>query len=162
MNENQTGEWQTASSQPGPSSLAPDQVGPGDERTWGMLAHLSILLNLVTGFAGPLAALIIYLVYRDRSRLIAYHALQALVFQLISWFGVGMLLGLMWALVGVLSSVLIGILLIPLALLATAVLALLPLGALVYGIVGGIQVSQRKDFKYWLVGDWVRGVLTGR
>ena len=32
--------------------------------------------------------------------------------------------------------------------------------SLVYGVVGGIQASQGQDFRYWLVGDWVRGILT--
>ncbi len=86
----------------------PQTLAPGDERTWGMLAHLSTLLNLVTGFGGPIAALIIYLVYKDRSRFVAYHALQAMVFQLIWWFGGGVLIGLMWAIVGVLSAMLVG------------------------------------------------------
>jgi uncharacterized protein len=139
----------------------PQVVTPGDERTWGMLAHLSTFLNLVTGFGGPIAALIIYLVYRDRSRFIAYHALQSMIFQLIWWFGGGVLIGLMWAIVGGLSMALVGILLIPFALLLTPVLLLLPVGALVYGVVGAVQVNQGLDFKYWLVGDWVRGTLTG-
>ena len=30
-----------------------------DERTWSVLAHLSMFLNLFTGFLGPVAALII-------------------------------------------------------------------------------------------------------
>ena len=148
---------------PAPSqpSYPPQVMAPGDERTWGMLAHLSVLLNLVTGFAGPIAALIVYLIYRDRSRLVAYHSLQAFIFQLIWWGGAGVLIGLMWAVTGILSALLIGILLIPVALLMTPVFLLMPLGSLIYGIVGAIQVSQGRDFKYWLVGDWVRGTLTG-
>jgi uncharacterized Tic20 family protein len=126
-----------------------------------MLAHLSTLLNLATGFGGPIAALIIYLVYKDRSRFVAYQALQALVFQLIWWCGGGLLIGLMWAIVGVLSAIIIGIVLIPVAACITPILVLLPVGALVYGIIGAVQVSQGQDFKYWLVGDWVRGILTG-
>jgi uncharacterized Tic20 family protein len=141
--------------------LPAQQLGPGDERTWGLLAHLSVLLNLVTGFAGPIAALIIYLIYKDRSRFVAYHALQSAIFQLIWWFGGGMLIGIMWAIVGGLSAILIGVVLIPFALILTFVLALLPLGALIYGVVGAVQVSQGQDFKYWLVGDWMRGTLTG-
>jgi uncharacterized protein len=139
----------------------PATLAPGDERTWGMLAHLSTLLNLVTGFGGPIAALIIYMVYKDRSRFVAYHALQAMIFQLIWWFGGGMLIGLMWAVVGALSAILIGIILIPVAIVLTLVFALLPVGALIYGIVGAVQTNQGQDFKYWLVGDWVRGTLTG-
>jgi uncharacterized Tic20 family protein len=133
------------------------QLSTGDERTWGMLAHLSVLLNLVTGMGGPIAALIIYLVYKDRSRIVAYHSLQAFVFQLICWVGGGAVAGVMWALSGILSAVLIGLLLMPIACL----FSLLPLGGLVYGIVGAVQVSQGKDFKYLWVGDWMRGTLTG-
>jgi uncharacterized Tic20 family protein len=136
-------------------------LAPGDERTWSVLAHLSVLLNLVTGFAGPIAAGLIYLIYKDRSRLLAYHSLQSAVFQLIWWYGGGLLIGVMWSIVGALSAVLIGVVLIPFALILTFLFALLPLGAVVYGVVGAVQVSQGRDFRYWLVGDWLRGTLTG-
>jgi len=135
----------------------PPPLSPSDERTWAMLAHLSVLLNLVTGMLGPVAALIIYLVFKDRSRYVAYHSLQSLIFQLITWVGGGVLVGIAAAVAGVLSLVMIGLLCLPLV----AVLALIPLGGLVYGIIGGIQCSQGQDFRYWLVGDWVRGTLTG-
>jgi len=145
-----------------PAAITPPQpLSPGDERTWALLAHLSVLLNLITGFAGPIAALVVYLAYKDRSRYIAYHALQAMVFQLIWWFGGGLLVGLVWAAVGILSIVLIGIVLIPVALVLTPLFLLMPLVSIVYGIVGAVKVSQGEDFKYWLVGDWVRGTLTG-
>ena len=145
-----------------PAPYSPSRpLTPGDERTWGLLAHLSVLLNLLTGFAGPIASFVIYLVYKDRSRFVAYQALQSTIFQLLCWFGGGVLIGLMWATVGVLSLLLVGIILIPFALVATLILVLLPLGGLVYGVVGGIQVSQGQDFKYWLIGDWVNGTLTG-
>jgi len=140
----------------------PQPLSASEERTWSMLAHLSVLLNLVTGFAGPIGALIIYLIYKDRSRLVAYHALQSMIFQLIWWYGGGLLIGGMWAVVGFLSAILIGIILIPVAVVMTLVLAILPLGALIYGVIGAIEVNQGHDFKYWLVGDWVRGTLTGR
>jgi uncharacterized Tic20 family protein len=137
-------------------------LSPAEESTWSLLAHLSVLLNLVTGFAGPIAALVIYLIYKDRSRKVAYHALQAMVFQLIWWYGGGLLIGAMWATVGVLSAILIGIILIPFAIVMTLVLACLPVGAVVYGIIGAIRVYQGQDFKYWLVGDWVRSTFNGQ
>jgi len=141
--------------------MPPQPLSPGDERTWAMVAHLSVLTNLITGFLGPVVALLIYLIYKDRSRYVAYHSLQSFVFQLIWWGGAGVLIGLMWAVTGILSALIVGILLIPIALLLTPVFLLMPLGALVYGVIGGIQCSQGQDFKYWLVGDWVRGTLTG-
>ncbi len=142
--------------------VPPQPMAHDEERSWRMLSHLSVLLNLVTGFAGPIVALIIYLVYKERSRFVAYHALQSMIFQLIWWYGGGLLIGLMWAVVGILSAILVGIVLIPIALAMTCVLGLLPLGAIIYGIIGAVQTSQGQDFKYWLVGDWVRGTLTGQ
>lgn len=132
-------------------------LSPSDERTWAMLAHLSVLLNLATGIAGPITALMIYLVYKDRSRYVAYHALQSTYFQLLWWVGGGFLAVVAWSIAGALAVVLIGCLLMPIALLVS----LLPVGALIYGVIGAIQVSQGQDFRYWLVGDWVRGTLTG-
>lgn len=158
----------TPPSEPRPALAAPQTpsvpaqpLSSAEERTWSLLAHLSVLLNLITGFAGPIAALVIYLIYKDRSRTVAYHALQAMIFQLIWWYGGGLLIGAMWAIVGALSAILIGVILIPIAIVMTLILALLPMGAVIYGIVGAIQVNQGQDFKYWLVGDWVRGTLTG-
>ena len=144
------------SPEPRPSQpVAP--LTPSEERTWAMLAHLSILLNLVTGLLGLVGALIIYMVYQNRSRYVAYHALQSLIFQLIVWLGGGILTAIAWTITGVLSAVLVGLLCIPIAL----VISLVPLGGIVYGVVGGIQCSQGQDFRYWLVGDWVRGTLGG-
>jgi uncharacterized Tic20 family protein len=138
---------------------SPIPLSPSDERTWAMLAHLSVLANLVTGFLGPIIALVIYLIYKDRSRYVAYQSMQAFIFQLIWWGGGGLLIGLMWAVVGALSAILIGIVLIPFAILMTLVLALLPVGALVYGVIAAIQTNQGDDFKYWLIGDWVRNLM---
>lgn len=132
------------------TALVPHPPSP-EERQWAMLAHLSILLNLVSGIGGPLAALVIYLVYRDRSRYVAFHALQSLVFQLIAWVGVGALALLLGVLASLLLMVVVGIFLLPLACL----LALVPLAALVYGVLGGVACSRGEDFRYWLVGDWV-------
>ena len=132
------------------------QISPSDERMLAMLAHLSVLLNLITGFIGPLAALLIYLIYKDRSKYVAYQSLQALIFQLIWWVGAGILAGLAWLISGILTMVVIGCCLMPFALL----ISFIPIGALVYGVIGAIETSQGKDFKYWLIGDWTRGTLT--
>ena len=139
-----------------PTTLPPAPLSASDERTWAMLAHLSVLANLVTGFLGPVAAIIIYMVYKDRSRYVAYQSMQSFVFQLVWWVGGGILTGITWAITGALSAVLVGLICIPLACLVS----LLPLAALVYGIIGAVQCSQGQDFRYWLVGDWVRGTLT--
>ena len=137
------------------TTVSPNPLSQADERTWAMIAHLSILGNLVTGFLGPVAALVIYLVFKERSRYVAYQAMQAFVFQLVWWVGAWALAGIVWTISGILSAVLIGLLCMPLACL----ISFIPLGALVYGVVGGVQASQGQDFKYWLIGDWVRQTL---
>ena len=139
-----------------PQSL-PMPLTPEEERQWAMIAHLGVLANLVSGFLGPVVPLGIYMVYKDRSRYVAYQSLQALIFQLIWWVGGGIIAGTAWAITGMLSTILIGLLCIPIACIFSA----MPLVALGYGIYGGIQTSQGQDFKYWLVGDWMRSTLTG-
>jgi uncharacterized Tic20 family protein len=144
---------------PIPSATASQPLSPADERTWAMLAHLSVLLNLVTGFLGVGAALLIYLIYKDRSRYVAYQAMQAFLMQLLFWAGGGVLIGIMWAVVGALSAILVGILLIPIALLLTPILLVFPLIALGYGVYGSVETSNGKDFRYWLVSDWALNLM---
>jgi hypothetical protein len=114
------------------------------------------LVNLVTGALGPIIPLIIYFVFKDRSRYVAYHSLQSFLMQLIVWVGGGTLTGLAWAVTVPLVFLAVGLLCIPFALLITA----LPFLALIYGVWGAVETSQGKDFKYWLIGDWVRGLLS--
>ena len=130
-------------------------VTPNEERTWAMLAHLSVLLNLVTGFLGGIAAIIIYFIYKDRSRLVAYHAMQAFIFQAITWLGAGLISGILIAIGSALSFLIIPLLcLIP----GFLILLLIPI-SLIYGIIGGVKVNNGEDFRYWQVGDWVRSIL---
>ena len=133
---------------------APQPLSTNEEQTWAMLAHLSIFANLVTGFLGPLIALVIYLIYKDRSRYVAYQSMQALVFQLVFWVGAGIIAVILWLIGSLLLALLcLGCLVMPPALF----FSLLPIAALVYGVIAAIQCSQGEDFKYWLIGDWVRG-----
>jgi uncharacterized protein len=134
-----------------PGTQLPAQLSASDEKTWSMLAHFTILLNLFTLVLGPVAALVIYLIYRDRSRLVAFHAMQSLILQLAAWVGGGIVATMIWAVSSATMMFLIGCLMVPFALLFT----LLPFMAIVYGLIGGIQVGQGiLNFRYWLVGDW--------
>ena len=123
-----------------------------EEKTLAMFAHLGIFLNLLTAVLGILPPLIIYFAYKDRSKYVAYQSLQALIFQGIFFFGGAILAGITWAVSGVLSVVLIGLLCIPIAIL----LSLIPVAAMVYAIVAAVDSYHHRDFKYWLIGDWVR------
>ena len=132
-------------------------LSSSEENTLAMFAHLSILLNLVTGFLGLVPALIIYFAYKDRSRYVAYQSLQAVIFQLVYFFGAAILAGIVAVVSTPLVLVCIGLFGLVLALL----LALVPVGALIYGIVGAVETYHGRDFQYWLVGQWVRKTYEG-
>ena len=76
-----------------------------DDRIMALLAYI---LGFFIGFVGPL---VIYVVKKDKSPFVAYHALQAIIFHAVIWVGyaVGVsalfLAPLVWLAVGVLSLV---------------------------------------------------------
>lgn len=149
--------YQSPSFNPPPGQpLPPAPLSPSEERTWAMLAHLSNLLNLFTGFLGALAALIIYLIYKDRSRFVAYQAMQSLLLQLIAWLASGVIAAFLLIIGLSLTFVFVGFLIIPFAIL----FSLFPIASLVYSVIGAVQTNAGRDFKVWLIGDWVRGVYT--
>jgi uncharacterized protein len=100
---------------PAPRGPIGGTMSARDERTWSVLAHLSTFLNLFTGFLGPVAAFIIWLVHRDRSPTVAHHALRSVLYQT-AWL-VAIVVG--WTVTGLLMAVLIGFLLVPVMLLVT-------------------------------------------
>ena len=132
----------------GPSGGMGGPVGMSaqDERTWSMLAHLSVLLNLITGIGGPIAALIIWLVYRDKSQRVAFHALQSLWYQ-IAWI---VILSIGWIVTGILMFVLIGFLLVPVMLLASLV-------PFIHQCYAAYKVNQGVDYRYPIIADMIDG-----
>ena len=128
------------------STGGPMGMSAQDERTWSMLAHLSVLLNLITGIGGPIAALIIWLVYRDKSQRVAFHALQSLWYQ-IAWI---VILSIGWIVTGILMFVLIGFLLIPVMLLASLV-------PFIHQCYAAYKVNQGVDYCYPIIADMVDG-----
>src|SRR3712207_3447548 len=108
-----------------------------DERTWSILAHLSMFLNLITGFLGPVAALIIWLVYRDRSPRVAFHALQSMWYQ-IGWLAI---VAVGWTATALLMVVLIGFVLIP----VMAIVSVIPFVQAGYA---AYKVSNGEDYRY--------------
>lgn len=142
---------------PPPPPPPPGPLSPSDERTWAMISHLSIVVNLFTAILGPLIPLGIYFIYKDRSRYVAFHSMQAFLFQLVWWVGGGLLAAAAWTISGILAAILIGCLLMPMAL----VISFIPIAGLVYGVIGAIQTGQGQDFEYWLIGDWTRNMLRG-
>ncbi len=131
-----------------------------DERTMAALAHGSILLSLVTGgLAGLLVALIIWLVYRDRSRWVANQAFQALVYQAIVTvltYVLTVTTGIAFMVSGILTAVLIGLCMFPFAALIAVLTALFALAAMAYALFGAWETYQGRDFQYWWVSDLIR------
>ena len=117
-----------------------------DERTWSMIAHLSVLLSLVTGIGGPIAALVIWLVYKDRSKRVAFHALQSLWYQ-VAW---AVILFVGWSITFILMFVLVGFLLVP-------VMAIASLVPFVHQCYAAYKVYQGVDYRYPVIADMAEG-----
>jgi uncharacterized Tic20 family protein len=145
-----------------------------NERNWAAIAHASTLLSIVVGLVSAglgsiLLALVplgIYLAYRDRSRYVAFHALQATTLQLAGLivYALGLTALLVatvvaWVVSGLLSVVLIGIFLIPVALLVTLLfvlyLLLFPLLLMGYALYAAVETGRGINFRYPWIGDWL-------
>jgi uncharacterized Tic20 family protein len=110
-----------------PSTVAPT----AEERTWGMLAHLSAFAGLILPVAGIIIGpLVIWLARRERSAFVATQAKEALNFN------ISVLLGLL--LCGLLALVFVGLLL---------ALALL-ICWIVMTIIAGIRAGEGLDYRY--------------
>lgn len=116
----------------------------GDERAWSTLSHLSIFVNLVTGFLGPVASLVIWLVYREKSREVSFHALQSMWYQ-VAWV---VILTAGWAITGILTIILIGFLLMPF-------MALLTVVPFVHSGYAAYRVGKGHEFRYPIIADMI-------
>jgi len=119
-------------------------MSPGDEKTWSIVAHLSVLVALI-GLA-PLGALVVWLIYKDRSPRVRFHAAQALWYQLA------------WVLIIIAYTILSTIL--SLVVIGIFMFFLLPLLALVpiaHGCYAAYKVSQGEDFRYPFIADKLDG-----
>src|SRR5215212_3143659 len=128
----------------GSQEQGPVVMGTQEEKTLSVLSHLSIYLNLVTGFLGPVAALIVWLVYRDRSRTVAFQALQSMWYQ-VAW---AVILVAGWTVTTLLMLVLIGFLLVP-------VMALITVIPFVHGAYAAYRVSKDGGYRYPLIADMI-------
>ncbi len=123
-----------------------DSLG-ADEKLWGMLAHLLTLLGYVVVVGAYIAPLVIYLVYKDRSQFVAFHALQVLFFHLL-------------ALAVAIALVLFSIVTLGCGILLAAPLAIaLAIAVLVYTIIAAIQANNGVWYELPIVGRWARNTL---
>ena len=99
-------------------------VSPSDEKLWATLAHISVPF---LGFIGPL---IVYLVHKDRSQWLKDNSLEALNFSIL--YSIGIIVS------SILTSVIIGLVLLP----------LVGIGGLVLCIMAAIAANKGEFYKY--------------
>lgn len=124
------------------------ELSPQDERTWSLLSHVSVLAWPVTGFL-PVAPLILWLLYKDRSPRVGFHALQSLWYQ-VAWLVLGTIGGFVGVIFSVLTLGLGAFIVAPLA----AVLGLVPF---VHQLYAAYKVSQGIDYRYPFIADKIDG-----
>lgn len=117
-----------------------------DERTWSTLSHASVLLWPFTGLL-PVAPLVVWLVYKDRSPRVAFHALQSLWYQ-VAWLVIGTVGGFLGTVFTAITLGLGLILVIPLVF----VLGLVPF---VHQIYAAYKVYTGADYRYPFIADKV-------
>lgn len=139
-----------------------------DERVLAGLAHGSILLGLFTnGIGGIVAALVIWLIQKEKSAYVAAQALQALIYQAIT-FIVTMLAwccwGALWAVMflpPMLSNPEAYENVPPPGLWIGLILMIVPFAiwglTILYGLWGAARCFGGHDFKYAVIGNWLEG-----
>jgi uncharacterized Tic20 family protein len=138
-----------------------------DEKTLAGLAHGGIILGFFTsGVGGLLVALVIWLTQKEKSAYAAGQALQALIYQAVT-FVLMIIAWCCWAML------LMAMLFIPLSAnpdaYATAppasfwvamVLMIVPFGfwglTILYGLYGALRCFGGDDFKYAIIGNWLK------
>ncbi|MCA9868778.1 MAG: DUF4870 domain-containing protein [Caldilineae bacterium] len=136
-----------------------------DERVLASLANASVLISLFTGFGGAIAAAIIWATQKDKSQYVAFQALQATAYQLIG----ALVFGLAWCCwLGFYFASWIPMIpqleqnpdtLPPLFWIGmfSMVCPMLVMGAwTLYGLWGALETYRGKDFRYVVIGNWVK------
>jgi len=100
------------------------------ERTWGMLCHLSIFAGHFIPFGNIIAPLVIWLIKREESAFIDYHGKESLNFQIT--------LVIYFLIAGVLAFVLIGL----------PILIALWIFSLVIVIIAGLKANEGQYYRY--------------
>ena len=109
-----------------------------DDNLMAAIAHAGILV------LGVILPVVIWLIKKEKSKYVAFQALQAAVYQLavfVLFIGLWVVMFVLAIVTGGLGGILM-ILLIPLILIAV-----------VYGLYGAYMCYQGKDFKYVLIGN---------
>jgi uncharacterized Tic20 family protein len=148
-----------------PETASP--VVSSDERIMAALAHISAMLPTI----GIIAAIIIWVTQKDKSRYVYFQALQAIVYHLVLILGWFLTVGCyMLSAFGVIaftplandSSVpfLMGGMLLPFLVIGLAVL--LWLAYIIYAIVATVLTFQGKEFRYLVIGNLIERAMQAK
>lgn len=118
--------------------FARPSISPSEERTWGMIAHVTAIAAMVfsAGFAGFLGSLVIYVLFKDRGPFVRAHSANSLNVQITM---------LIWIVVSIPLILVLG--------LGLLTLFAAPIVAFLLHLVGAIKASQ---------GQWWDPPLTPR
>lgn len=139
-----------------------------DEKALAALAHGSVLLGIFTnGMGGIVTALVIWLIQKEKSAYVAFQALQALVYQAVTF--LVMMLGLCCWGIWFTAMMLVPLLSNPDA-YQTAPPAgfwvgmasmVIPFGiwglTILYGLWAAARCLGGHNFKYAIIGNWLNG-----
>lgn len=139
-----------------------------DERVMAALSHVAVLLPMI----GIVAPIFIWVTQKDKSRYVAFQALQAVAFQLVmiaSWFiGMGCYVLSFFAMVIPISLSSGGTqpgvspfetLVVFIPFLVFGAIFLVGFFFIVYGVIGAVMAFQGKPFRYFLIGRSVERFL---
>ena len=124
-----------------------EPMGAQDEKTWSVIAHLSVL----AAFVGlmPFGALLVWLLYKDRSARVRFHAAQAFWYQ-VAWIVIFIAYALVTVVLSIVTLGIAAIVLVPLAFL----LAVVPLA---HGCYAAYKVNEGEDYRYPFIADKIDG-----
>ena len=110
----------------GPPPAAPQYVPTQDERTWGLIAHLSSLIAWLVAlpFVGPL---VVWVIKKDQSPFVADQAKEALNFQI---------------------AVLIASLVCTLTCVGIIVLPVIVVASIVFPVMGAMEANKGVYYRY--------------
>ncbi|WP_146341087.1 DUF4870 domain-containing protein [Nesterenkonia sp. NBAIMH1] len=118
--------------------LAPAGMSKSDEKTWGVVMHLGSLILGIFPILSFIVPLIVWLINKDRSRMLNDHGRSAL-----NW---SITYIIMMTVFGALTAVYIGALLLPLGFLAHVILC----------IIAAVKAGQRRKFKHPMTIPFLR------
>jgi uncharacterized Tic20 family protein len=141
------------------NARTPSQISPQDERVLAAIAHAGIILPMW----GMIAPVLIWITQREKSNFVAFHALQAAIYQFVliaAWFASGacymasifLILAGTFTVSGPNNSVSGALFVLPFIMVIA--IAFLSLAAVVLGVVAAVLTYQGKDFRYPLVARW--------